>query len=199
MALHGIENLQGRPVYVHAKVCVVDDTWASVGFDNFNRRSWTHDSELSATVYHADYARDLRTALASEHLGAGPESLLKGATFATLAASAGALQAWHERARAGPRPPGRLRPLAERALGAFTRAWPTRSTGWSTTPTDAPSDYADATGCDPPGHRTRPQPGGHTAPDNDSWRPSTTAGPKSPGPRSVPAAGFAIRGGGAPD
>ena len=40
----------GTPVYVHAKVCVVDDVWASVGSDNFNRRSWTHDSELSCAV-----------------------------------------------------------------------------------------------------------------------------------------------------
>ena len=123
VAFYGIENLQGRPVYVHAKVCVVDDTWASVGSDNFNRRSWTHDSELSATVCHPDYARDLRTGLTSEHLGAGHENVQLGATFATLAASAATLQGWHERGRAGPRPPGRLRPLTERALGAFTRAW----------------------------------------------------------------------------
>src|SRR3954464_724075 len=49
---HGfdVENHAGAPVYVHAKVCVVDDTWVSVGSDNFNRRSWTHDSELSSTV-----------------------------------------------------------------------------------------------------------------------------------------------------
>src|SRR4051795_2754993 len=45
-----VENHAGTPVYVHAKVCVVDDTWASVGSDNFNRRSWTHDSELSCAV-----------------------------------------------------------------------------------------------------------------------------------------------------
>ena len=45
-----IENHQGTPVYVHAKVCVIDDVWASVGSDNFNRRSWTHDSELSCAV-----------------------------------------------------------------------------------------------------------------------------------------------------
>ena len=46
------------PVYVHAKVCVVDDVWAVVGSDNFNRRSWTHDSELSAAVL--DGTRDPR-------------------------------------------------------------------------------------------------------------------------------------------
>ena len=48
VAAYGIENHAGTPVYVHAKVCVIDDTWASIGSDNFNRRSWTHDSELSA-------------------------------------------------------------------------------------------------------------------------------------------------------
>ena len=32
-----VENHDGTPIYVHAKVCVVDDVWASVGSDNFNR------------------------------------------------------------------------------------------------------------------------------------------------------------------
>ena len=50
VAIYGIENHQGTPVYVHAKVCVMDDVWATIGSDNFNRRSWTHDSELSAVV-----------------------------------------------------------------------------------------------------------------------------------------------------
>ena len=40
----------GTPVYVHAKVAVIDDVWACVGSDNLNRRSWTHDSELSGAV-----------------------------------------------------------------------------------------------------------------------------------------------------
>ena len=50
VAVYGIENHAGTPVYVHAKVCVVDDTWATVGSDNINLRSWTHDSELSLAV-----------------------------------------------------------------------------------------------------------------------------------------------------
>jgi phosphatidylserine/phosphatidylglycerophosphate/cardiolipin synthase-like enzyme len=49
-ALYGLENRQGAPVYVHAKACVIDDTWACVGSDNLNLRSWTHDSELSCAV-----------------------------------------------------------------------------------------------------------------------------------------------------
>jgi phosphatidylserine/phosphatidylglycerophosphate/cardiolipin synthase-like enzyme len=50
VAIYGLENAAGTPIYVHAKVCVVDDIWAIVGSDNFNRRSWTHDSELSCAV-----------------------------------------------------------------------------------------------------------------------------------------------------
>ena len=81
-----VENHEGTPVYVHAKVCVVDDVWVSVGSDNFNRRSWTHDSELSSGVLDTTrdpreprdpagtgdgariFARDLRLTLAREHL-----------------------------------------------------------------------------------------------------------------------------------
>lgn len=76
VAAYSIENHLSRPVYVHAKVCVMDDVWATIGSDNFNRRSWTHDSELSAVVIddrpqHNDrcsYAQRLRLTLAAEHL-----------------------------------------------------------------------------------------------------------------------------------
>ncbi|GAB3707950.1 phospholipase D family protein [Mariniluteicoccus flavus] len=74
VAVYGIENHAGTPVYVHAKVCVMDDIWASIGSDNFNRRSWTHDSELTAVIMdergddHSVFARRLRLTLAAEHL-----------------------------------------------------------------------------------------------------------------------------------
>lgn len=74
VAVYGLENHAGTPVYVHAKVCVMDDCWATIGSDNFNRRSWTHDSELSAVVVdqnggdHSAYARRVRLTLAAEHL-----------------------------------------------------------------------------------------------------------------------------------
>src|SRR3712207_8570799 len=38
------ENHEGTPVYVHAKVCVADDVWASV-------RSEEHTSELQSREY----------------------------------------------------------------------------------------------------------------------------------------------------
>jgi phosphatidylserine/phosphatidylglycerophosphate/cardiolipin synthase-like enzyme len=144
-----VENPSGTPVYVHAKVCVVDDVWASVGSDNFNRRSWTHDSELSSAVLDETrdpreprdpagtgdgartFARDLRLQLAREHLdravdGSADADLLDPDRFvAALDASAAALEAWHACGRRGPRPPGRLRPHRAERVPLRTRLWAT--------------------------------------------------------------------------
>jgi phosphatidylserine/phosphatidylglycerophosphate/cardiolipin synthase-like enzyme len=135
VGIYGIENHAGTPVYVHAKVCVLDDCWATVGSDNFNRRSWTHDSELTAAVWDetaiagdADtFATALRTTLAREHLDLAdddPTDLSDpAALFAAFRSSAAALQRWHDNGRTGARPPGRLRPLAPSPLPLHTRLW----------------------------------------------------------------------------
>ncbi|WP_439937990.1 phospholipase D family protein [Nocardia sp. N13] len=70
-AMFDLENDAGTPIYVHAKVCIVDDAWMTIGSDNLNMRSWTHDSELTCAVVDPDDAlpRDLRTTLWAEHLG----------------------------------------------------------------------------------------------------------------------------------
>jgi phosphatidylserine/phosphatidylglycerophosphate/cardiolipin synthase-like enzyme len=70
-AMFDLHNDAGTPVYVHAKVCVVDDEWMTIGSDNLNLRSWTHDSELTCAVVDPDgeLPRDLRTSLWAEHLG----------------------------------------------------------------------------------------------------------------------------------
>jgi phosphatidylserine/phosphatidylglycerophosphate/cardiolipin synthase-like enzyme len=126
-----LENHSGTPVYVHAKVCTVDDTWASVGSDNFNRRSWTHDSELSCAVLDArgDFARELRLRLLREHLDRAEDGSEDGAladprtAVAEIIAAADALEAWHASGRSGPRPPGRLRPHRPERPSRFTRLW----------------------------------------------------------------------------
>jgi phosphatidylserine/phosphatidylglycerophosphate/cardiolipin synthase-like enzyme len=125
VAIYDLENHQGVPVYVHAKVCVVDDVWASVGSDNVNLRSWTYDSELSCAVLDEQedprrpygarrFARDLRLVLMSEHLdldGAALDGLCDpAAAFDAFAESAARLESWHAGGRRGARPPGRLRP-----------------------------------------------------------------------------------------
>jgi len=124
VAVYGVENPQGTPVYVHAKVCIIDDEWASVGSDNFNRRSWTHDSELSAAVAHAGYARALRQQLAREHLDTEVDLAIDD-HFEAFATSAAALETWRRKPAANRRPPGRLRPLDSPDQGRLTRLWAT--------------------------------------------------------------------------
>jgi phosphatidylserine/phosphatidylglycerophosphate/cardiolipin synthase-like enzyme len=126
-----VENCEGTPVYVHAKACVIDDIWACVGSDNLNRRSWTHDSELSCAVLDSDgeFARDLRLRLLREHLdraadGSEDRGLVDPETAVQeIVAAAEALDAWHAGGRVGPRPPGRLRPHKPERLGLITRLW----------------------------------------------------------------------------
>ncbi|MDQ6649457.1 MAG: phospholipase D-like domain-containing protein [Actinomycetota bacterium] len=145
VAVYGVENAHGTPVYVHAKVCVIDDTWATVGSDNLNRRSWTHDSELSAAVLDDSrdtrtpldpaglgdgarrFARNLRLQLMREHLGHSTDDNLLDphAAFLQMQASAAVLDAWHTNPGSGPRPRGQLRPLVDPPLPPGTTRWAT--------------------------------------------------------------------------
>ncbi|MDQ2853028.1 MAG: phospholipase D family protein [Actinomycetota bacterium] len=145
VAVYGVENPASTPVYVHAKVCVVDDVWAAVGSDNINRRSWTHDSEIACAVLDdahdprepqiidrfgsgaRTFARELRLELGREHLDLDTDTALidPARAFETFAASATRLQAWHDGGRSGQRPPGRLRPYQQPRLSRRTLAWAT--------------------------------------------------------------------------
>ena len=59
-----------RPgVYVHAKVCVVDDAWLTVGSANLNEHSLFNDTEVNLVTDDATLARHVRERLWSEHLG----------------------------------------------------------------------------------------------------------------------------------
>jgi phosphatidylserine/phosphatidylglycerophosphate/cardiolipin synthase-like enzyme len=139
-----VENHEGTPVYVHAKVCVIDDVWASVGSDNFNRRSWTHDSELSCAVLDSTrdqreptdpaglgdgarvFARDLRLRLWREHLdrtGDDDDLIDPKTAVETITSTAQALDDWYAGGRKGPRPPGRLRAHQPEQLSLLTRIW----------------------------------------------------------------------------
>ena len=139
-----LENRAGTPVYVHAKVCVVDDVWMTCGSDNFNRRSWTSDSELTCAV--VDPARDdrapavldgagdgarvlprgLRLQLWAEHLGLpadDPRLLDPVAGLALWRERAGALDAWHAAGATGPRPGGHARSHDPAPVTALQHLW----------------------------------------------------------------------------
>lgn len=56
-------------VYVHAKVALVDDGWCTIGSCNTANRSFYGDTELNASIWHAQTVRTLRAELLEEHLG----------------------------------------------------------------------------------------------------------------------------------
>lgn len=136
-----LENGARTPIYVHAKICIIDDTWVTCGSDNFNRRSWTTDSELTCAVIdttpdspdaRADdpargrFARELRLQLWAEHLGLDPDDARLLDTDGGLAlwkASADALDRWHATGRRSPRPPGQVRRHRIEPVSRVQRLW----------------------------------------------------------------------------
>jgi phosphatidylserine/phosphatidylglycerophosphate/cardiolipin synthase-like enzyme len=56
------------PIYVHAKVAIVDDRWLTVGSANLNEHSLFNDSEVNVVVQDEELARSTRLRLWSEHL-----------------------------------------------------------------------------------------------------------------------------------
>ncbi len=145
VAIYDIENEDGTPVYVHAKITVIDDVWASVGSDNFNRRSWSHDSEIACAVIDDErdvrepldpaglgdgarkFARDLRLQLWREHLGrqeGDDEDLVDPAeAVKKFRETALALDEWHLGGRRGSRPPGFVRSHPRIQPSRMTRVW----------------------------------------------------------------------------
>jgi len=65
--IDGVEHY--RPIYVHAKVAIIDDHWSTVGSANLNNRGMRDDTEMNVATLNAELARDLRLLLWAEHLG----------------------------------------------------------------------------------------------------------------------------------
>jgi phosphatidylserine/phosphatidylglycerophosphate/cardiolipin synthase-like enzyme len=55
-------------VYVHAKIMLIDDAWATIGSCNIAQRSFFGDTEMNATFWDPDVVRALRCELLAEHL-----------------------------------------------------------------------------------------------------------------------------------
>jgi phosphatidylserine/phosphatidylglycerophosphate/cardiolipin synthase-like enzyme len=144
-AVYDLENAEGTPIYVHAKVCIVDDVLLVIGSDNLNRRSWTHDSEISCAVIDTQLdgreptdpgtrgegarrlARETRLRLWREHLGRAADDdadLVDTATgVSALAQAAAALDRWYRSGRQGTRPLGHLRRHEPDRVGPWLK-WP---------------------------------------------------------------------------
>jgi cardiolipin synthase A/B len=57
-----------RDIYVHAKVMLVDDEWATIGSCNLHSNSLSGHTEMNASIWDAAVVRALRCALSAEHL-----------------------------------------------------------------------------------------------------------------------------------
>ncbi|MFN3501464.1 MAG: phospholipase D-like domain-containing protein [Allorhizobium sp.] len=75
---------QGRPIYVHAKITIIDDRLLRVGSSNFNNRSLGFDSECDVAIEvpsddragaTASVIETIRTELLAEHLATEPHAI----------------------------------------------------------------------------------------------------------------------------
>jgi phosphatidylserine/phosphatidylglycerophosphate/cardiolipin synthase-like enzyme len=64
------------PLYVHAKVGIVDDRWLTVGSANLNAHSLLNDTEMNLATDDAGLVSRVRTRLWAEHLELSPEELV---------------------------------------------------------------------------------------------------------------------------
>ncbi len=60
------------PLYVHAKIGIVDDAWLAVGSANLNEHSLFNDTEVDVITCDPRVARDTRLQLWAEHLETAP-------------------------------------------------------------------------------------------------------------------------------
>src|SRR5204862_290575 len=60
---------EAHPVYVHAKIGIVDDRWLTIGSANLNEHSLFNDTEVNVVTHDPALARALRLRLWAEHLG----------------------------------------------------------------------------------------------------------------------------------
>jgi phosphatidylserine/phosphatidylglycerophosphate/cardiolipin synthase-like enzyme len=73
-----IRSLSGHrddPLYVHAKVGIVDDRWLTIGSANLNAHSLLNDTELNVVCQDPEIVRDTRVRLWAEHLGLASDTV----------------------------------------------------------------------------------------------------------------------------
>src|SRR3989441_1941774 len=66
--LYAIGGEKDWPVYVHAKVGIVDDAWMTIGSANLNEHSLFNDTEMNVVTHDARLAQETRLRLWAEHL-----------------------------------------------------------------------------------------------------------------------------------
>ena len=67
-ALYARSGRRTDPIYVHAKVAIVDDRWLTLGSANLNEHSLFNDTEMNVVAHDRGLARRTRERLWAEHL-----------------------------------------------------------------------------------------------------------------------------------
>jgi phosphatidylserine/phosphatidylglycerophosphate/cardiolipin synthase-like enzyme len=65
----------GKPVYVHAKIGIVDDRWLTIGSANLNEHSLFNDTEMNVVVHDQQLSHNTRLRLWAEHLECEPAEI----------------------------------------------------------------------------------------------------------------------------
>ena len=100
-------------IYVHSKIMLVDDVWATIGSTNVAERSFHRDTELNASLWCARTVKALRVELLREHLGRDTSRL----------GAAEALRLYHRQARANDDRKAFWRPLDGLAYALEPRSY----------------------------------------------------------------------------
>jgi phosphatidylserine/phosphatidylglycerophosphate/cardiolipin synthase-like enzyme len=73
--IYARSGARADPIYVHAKVAIVDDAWLTIGSANLNEHSLFNDTEMNVVTHDPALARATRLRLWSEHLELPVEDL----------------------------------------------------------------------------------------------------------------------------
>jgi phosphatidylserine/phosphatidylglycerophosphate/cardiolipin synthase-like enzyme len=66
--LYARSGPRADPVYVHAKIAIIDDAWLTLGSANLNEHSLFNDTEMNFVSHDPDLASQTRLRLWAEHL-----------------------------------------------------------------------------------------------------------------------------------
>jgi len=78
--LYAVGGDRDWPVYVHAKVGIVDDAWMTIGSANLNEHSLFNDTEMNLVTCDGELVRDTRLRLWAAHLELSPQDLADNPT-----------------------------------------------------------------------------------------------------------------------
>jgi phosphatidylserine/phosphatidylglycerophosphate/cardiolipin synthase-like enzyme len=68
---------QTDPIYVHAKIAIVDDSWLTIGSANLNEHSLFNDTEMNIVTHDSSLTAETRLRLWAEHLELSMAEILR--------------------------------------------------------------------------------------------------------------------------